>query len=135
MPLYTRRRRPLPMVNIVPLVDVLVVLIFFFLMVMRFQDTQSLDITPPKMDTAGQADAGDRFVVSIDKTGKYFINDATAAVTPEQLTAALSAAAAKQGADVNVLIYADESTPLKDVTFVMDQSRKLKLDKVRLQTR
>jgi biopolymer transport protein ExbD len=123
------------MINIVPLVDVLVVLIFFFLMVMRFQDTQSLDITPPKMDTAGQADAGERFIVSIDKTGKYFINDSAVNATPDQLTAALQAAAAKPGADVNILIYADQDTPLKDVTFVMDQSRKLKLDKVRLQTR
>jgi biopolymer transport protein ExbD len=120
------------MVNIVPLVDVLVVLIFFFLMVMRFQDTQSLDITPPKMDSAGQADATQRFVIAIDKAGKYFINEA--AVTPEQLTAALQAAA-KPGADVNVLIYADQDTPLKNVTFVMDESRKLKLDKIRLQTR
>jgi biopolymer transport protein ExbD len=133
VPLYVRRRRPPPVVNIVPLVDVLVVLIFFFLMVMRFSDTQSLDITPPKMDTAGQSDATQRVVVAIDKAGKYSINDA--AVTPEQLTAALQAAAAKQGADVNVLIYADQDTPLKDVTFVMDQSRELKLDKVRLQTR
>ena len=133
MPLYVRRRRPSAMINIVPLVDVLVVLIFFFLLVMRFQDTQSLDITPPKMDTAGQASAAERFVVAIDKTGKYSINNAV--VTPEQLTAALKTAADKQGLEVNVLIYADQDTPLKDVTYVMDESRKLKLDKVRLQTR
>lgn len=132
MPLYNRRRRPSATINIVPLIDVLVVLIFFFLMVMRFQDAQSLDITPPKMDSAGQADSAQRFVVAIDKTGKYFINDAPA--TPAQLTAALQAAALP-GAKVNVLIYADQDTPLKDVTFVMDESRKLKLDQVRLQTR
>ena len=134
MSLYTRRRRRLsPAINIVPLIDVLVVLIFFFMMVMRFQDTQSLDITPPKMDTAGQADPGQRFIVSIDKTGKYSVNNAI--VTAAQLTAALQAAADKQGTGLNVLIYADQDTPLKDVTYVMDESRKLKLDKIRLQTR
>ena len=133
MSLYVRRRRPSPTINIVPLIDVLVVLIFFFMMVMRFQDAQSLDITPPKMDTAGQADPAQRFIVAIDKTGKYSINNA--AVTPAQLTAALKSAADKQGAGLNVLIYADQDTPLKDVTFVMDESRKLKLDKIRLQTR
>jgi biopolymer transport protein ExbD len=132
MALYTRRRPP-PTINIVPLIDVLVVLIFFFMMVMRFQDAQSLDITPPKMDTAGQADPAQRFIVAIDKTGKYSINNA--AVTPAQLTAELQAAANKQGTGLNVLIYADQDTPLKDVTFVMDESRKLKLDKIRLQTR
>jgi biopolymer transport protein ExbD len=117
----------------VPLVDVLVVLIFFFLMVMQFDNAPSLDITPPKMDTAGTADTGQRFIVSIDKTGKYFINQV--ATTPEQLTAQLKEAADKQGASLNVLIYADQDTPLKDVTFVMDAGRKLKLDKIRLQTR
>ena len=88
MSLYARRRRPSPTINIVPLIDVLVVLIFFFMMVMRFQDTQSLDITPPKMDTAGQSDPGQRFIVSIDKKGQYSVNNAS--VSAEQLTAALS---------------------------------------------
>jgi biopolymer transport protein ExbD len=133
VPLYVRRRRPSAMINIVPLVDVLVVLIFFFLLVMRFQDSQSLDITPPKMDTASQASAAQRFTVAIDKAGKYSINDVV--VTPEQFVAQLTAAAAKQGVDLNVLIFADQDTPLKDVTYVMDESRKLKLDKIRLQTR
>lgn len=133
MALYVRRRRPPPTINIVPLVDVLVVLIFFFLMAMRFQDNQTLDITPPKMDTASAADPAQRFIIAIDKTGQYRINDAT--VTPAQLTAELKAAADKQGAGLNILIFADQDTPLKDVTFVMDESRKLKLDKIRLQTR
>jgi len=133
MSLYARRRRPSPTINIVPLIDVLVVLIFFFMMVMRFQDTQSLDITPPKMDTAGQSDPGQRFIVSIDKKGQYSVNNAS--VSAEQLTAALKTAADKKGPGLNVLIYADQDTPLKDVTFVMDESRKLKLDKIRLQTR
>lgn len=133
MALYVRRRRPSPTINIVPLVDVLVVLIFFFLMAMRFQDNQTLDITPPKMDTAGAADPAQRFIIAVDKTGKYRVNDAE--VTAEQLTAALKAAADKQGTALNILIFADQDTPLKDVTYVMDESRKLKLDKIRLQTR
>ncbi|HVU37352.1 MAG TPA: biopolymer transporter ExbD [Opitutales bacterium] len=133
MALYVRRRRAPPTINIVPLVDVLVVLIFFFLMAMRFQDAQSLDITPPKMDTAGAADASQRLVVGVDKSGQYHVNDAT--LTPEQLRKVLADTAAKQGTGLNVLIFADQDTPLKDVTYVMDESRKLHLDKIRLQAR
>lgn len=133
MSLYKPRRRAKPTINIVPLVDVLVVLIFFFLMAMRFQDNQSLDITPPKVDTAGQVDVAQRFVVAIDKTGQYRVNDTT--VTPEQLTSALKSAADKQGPSLSILIFADQDTPLKDVTYVMDESRKLKLNKIRLQAR
>lgn len=133
MALYTPRRRRKPDINIVPLVDVLVVLIFFFLLSMQFRNQQALDITPPKVETAAnQAPAPHRILVGIDKTGKYFVGQKEVSVT--QLDAALRAAAAAN-ADTTVLLLADQDTPLKNVTFVMDESRKAKLDKIRLQTR
>ena len=133
MPLYTKRRRRRPEINIIPLVDVLIVVIFFFLMTMQFRSLQSLDITLPKVDTAGAAKPAERFIVGIDRAGKYYVNNKV--VTPDELIAALKDAAQNQGPTVNVLIFADQDTPLKEVTFVMDQSRKLNLDNVRLQTR
>ena len=39
-------------VNIVPLVDVLTVLIFFFLLTMQFKEIYAVDITPPKMESS-----------------------------------------------------------------------------------
>jgi biopolymer transport protein ExbD len=133
MSLSTRRRRRRPEINIVPLVDVLIVLIFFFLMTMQFRTRQALDITPPKMDTAGPSTTPQRLVVAIDKTGQYSLDGAP--ITSEQLPAELKKAAAAQGADATLLILADQDTPLKNVTFVMDESRKLQLEKIRLQTR
>jgi biopolymer transport protein ExbD len=133
VPLYTKRRRRRPEINIIPLVDVLIVVIFFFLMTMQFRSLQSLDITLPKVDTAGAVKPAQHFIVGVDKSGKYYIDNKV--VTPDELTAALTDAAKTQGTAVNVLIFADQDTPLKEVTFVMDQSRKLNLDNVRLQTR
>jgi biopolymer transport protein ExbD len=133
VPLYTPRRRRKPDINIVPLVDVLTVLIFFFLLTMQFKSVQALDITPPKVDTAGAVRPAQRFIVGVDKAGKYYIDNKV--VTPDGFVAALKDAADKQGAALNVVIFADQDTPLKDVTFVMDESRKLKLDQIRLQTR
>jgi len=131
--LYTPRRRRKPDINIVPLVDVLTVLIFFFMMTMQFKAARTLDITPPKMETASGAGSATRLVVAIDKTGKYYLDDKE--VTVEQLNVGLQKLAAQHGADATVLLLADQDTPLKDVTAVLDESRKLKLDKVRLQTR
>lgn len=133
MALYIPRRRRKPDINIVPLVDVLTVLIFFFLMTMQFRGQKTLDITPPKMDTAGPSSPNVRLVVGIDKTGKYFLNSTE--ISQTQLEAELQKAAADHGNDTTVLLLADQDTPLKNVTFVLDESRKLKLDKVRLQTR
>jgi biopolymer transport protein ExbD len=131
--LYTPRRRRKPDINIVPLVDVLVVLIFFFLLSMQFKGQKTLDITPPKMETAGPSSPNVRLVVGIDKTGQYFLNSNP--VTEAQLETELAKAAKDHGNDTTVLLLADQDTPLKKVTFVLDQSRKLNLDKVRLQTR
>ncbi|WP_309380043.1 hypothetical protein [Cerasicoccus frondis] len=43
--------------------------------------------------------------------------------------------AARQENKPNILVQADEDVPLKHVTFVMDESRKVELGKVRLQAR
>ena len=133
MALYTPRRRRKPEINIVPLVDVLIVLIFFFLMTMSFKDQQVLDITPPKIDTAtGQVVVANRLLVGIDKAGKYFVNSVE--VSEDQLDAQLKKTATEHPDSV-IIVLADQDTPLKRVTFVMDESRKLNLDKVRLLAR
>ena len=133
MPLFTPRRRRKPEINIVPLVDVLVVLIFFFLMSTQFKEQKALDITPPKMETASsQPKIIHRILVAVDKEGKYFVGNQE--VSEAQLDEALQAAKTKDGPDTVVLLLADQDTVLKNVTHVMDESRKLALE-IRLQTR
>ena len=52
MPYIKRRQRKL-YVNIVPLVDVLTVLLFFFIVTMQFKEIKVLNITMPEIKTAG----------------------------------------------------------------------------------
>jgi len=47
----TVRRKP--KIDIVPLVDVLMVLIIFFLVTMQFQDLRALNVKLPEIKTAG----------------------------------------------------------------------------------
>ncbi|MBC2596197.1 biopolymer transporter ExbD [Ruficoccus amylovorans] len=127
-----QKRRKKAEINIVPLIDVLIVLIFFFLMTMQFKNMDVLNITPPKMETAGKDDEVIQLMVGIDTEGKYFIDNQP--VTAEELIAAFDEAAGQQQPP-SVLLMADENVPFHFVTFVMDQSRKAKLTKVRMQTR
>ena len=127
-----KRKRKKTEINIVPLIDVLIVLIFFFLMTMQFKNMDVLNITPPKMETAGKASEVTQLVVAIDTEGQYFINDEPA--TEEALIQAFKEAS-EQETPPAVLLMADENVPLKYVTFVMDQTRKAELPKVRLQAR
>lgn len=47
MNILHRKRRRRAEINIVPLVDVLTSLIFFFLLTMQFKEIYAVDITPP----------------------------------------------------------------------------------------
>jgi biopolymer transport protein ExbD len=101
-------------------------------MSMQFKNMDVLNITPPKMETAGKDKEIVQLMVGIDTEGQYFIDSKP--VTEDELIAAFDAAAA-QPEPPSVLVMADEDAPIKTLAFVMDQSRKAKLPKVRMQTR
>lgn len=126
-------RRTRPGINIVPLIDVLIVLIFFILMTMQFRNLSTLDITPPKMETAGYSEgSAEAISVAINTAGSFFINDKL--VTEAELSAFLAKAgeANKQQA---VLVLAAEESALRHLTKVMDVSRKAGLSQVKLQVK
>ena len=127
-----RKRRPRTDINIVPLIDVLIVLVFFFLMTMQFRNMNVLEITPPQVETAGQTAEVPPVVISITKDGELSLGpDPT---TFEALPGALAAIAA-EGHAPGVLVQADEDAPVKYLTAVMDEARKAELGRLRLLTR
>ncbi len=127
-----RKLRRKPQINIVPLIDVLIVLLFFFLMTMQFRHLNVLDITPPKMDSAGPEDTREQVVLSVNTAGAYFID--SRAVSNEDLPGQLRELAALD-TPPTILIQADEDAPIKHLAFVLDQTRLSGLERVRLQTR
>ena len=44
------RKRKRPKIDVVPLIDVLMVLIIFFLVTMQFQDLRAINVKLPKID-------------------------------------------------------------------------------------
>lgn len=127
---YTRRRR-ISGINIVPLIDVMTVLIFFFLMSMKFDDVAQLGITPPNAETAAKTQAETRLVVAVNRTGTLFINSEE--VSADKFAARLGEIAARQNTKSLVLI-ADENVATKHTVFVVDQAQKNGLN-VQLLTR
>jgi biopolymer transport protein ExbD len=130
-PLYQRRRRRTEL-NLVPLIDVLVMLVFFAFVTMQFRTATTLNIRLPKVETAGKNDFKGTVTISIAKDGTISFNGKTA--TDEQLTSLLTQLH-NVDKDIPVLIRADEDTPLKTITFVMDACRKAGLNKFSLQSR
>ena len=126
----TRRRRAV--IDIVPLVDVLVVLIFFFLVTMQFRNLNVLDLTLPEVETAGESEAVERVDIAIDVNGDIFLNGE--AITLDALPARLGLIA-QASPGVPVVIAAHEESYLREVTEIMDACRQAGLRDLRLQSR
>jgi len=129
--LIRRRRRP-PAINIVPLVDVLTVLLFFFLVTMQFKQVSTLNITVPKIETAGENEIQEQIVIALSPEGEIYLNDRP--VQKAELAVAMKIAG-ELTPDMPILLIADEEVPLKYVTEVMDVCRSNRLNKIRLQSR
>src|SRR5689334_23955651 len=87
MSLLANKRRRRPELNLVPLIDVLVMLIFFAFVTMQFKSAATLNITLPKVETAGKNEFKGTVTIGIDKEGVISFNGQTA--TEEQLLALL----------------------------------------------
>ena len=129
---YIKRRLRKPFVNIVPLVDVLTVLLFFFIVTMQFKQFKVLNITMPEIRTAGINQLDEQIVIAIDEIGEKFYNGIPVSI--EQLNESL-VTASEMKADFSVLITADEGTELKKITEVMDLCRNNQFNQIRLQSR
>ena len=127
-----RFRKKSPRVDVIPLIDVLMVLILFFLTSMQFQDLRALNVQLPKIDSAGSNKISNQLVVSISKDGEYFLNGNEDDL--EEIGKVFRTSAQLPRKPV-ILVVADEDVPLKHVTKVVDLCRQSGLDDFRLQSR
>jgi len=122
----------MPRVDVIPLIDVLMVLILFFLTSMQFQDLLALNVKLPKIDSAGSNKITNQLVVSVSKEGEYFLNGNEDNL--EKIGEVMKSSASLPGKPT-VLVVADENVPLKHVTKIVDLCRESGLDDFRLQSR
>ena len=127
-----RRKRKKPGINILPLLDVLTVILFFFLITMQFRQVRTLNLVLPEIQTAGSNQLVDKIIVSVDAAGQLLYNNTE--VSETQLAATLKTAGEMVNAQ-QILLLADEETPLRKITWIMDQCRVNGLEKIRIQSR
>ena len=126
------KRTRTPRIDVVPLVDVLMVLIIFFLVTMQFQDLRALNVKLPQIDTAGSNLIKGQLVITVSKDGNFGLNGNE---SHKDEISTVMIEVAKTSPDVQVLIAADEDSPLKFITEVVDLCRESGLENFRLQSR
>jgi biopolymer transport protein ExbD len=139
--IYERRRKRREL-NLVPLIDVLVMLVFTAFITMQFKSLSTMNLTLPHVETAGKSEIKESITIRIqkdvEKTHEFEVQVNPNPHPIQVKSDALDAFIEKlQIADKNipVVIASDEDTELKYITAAMDACRRVGLNKIRLQSR
>jgi len=110
-------RGTMSQINVTPLVDVMLVLLVIFMVTAPMMQ-QGVQVNLPKAETKALATQEEAVVVSIDRSGKTFIN--ATEVSPGDLKAKLAAMVANR-AKKEVFLKADRDVPYGEVVKTMAQ--------------
>ncbi|MBS1224337.1 MAG: biopolymer transporter ExbD [Proteobacteria bacterium] len=126
-------RREEPELNLVPMIDVVLVLLIFFMIATSLRNESKLEIRLP--ESSGQPLPSNlaQLEVDIDASGRYAVNgqwlagrDAAALKAPLQ--------AAAQGRELPLIVRADGQTPHQAVVTVLDVAGQLGLKQLAIAT-
>lgn len=134
MNLRPHRRQP-PEINLTPLIDVVFLLLIFFMVSTTFKDEARLRVQLPQAqgETVPTEEPAQIRVV-IDRSGNYFVDDRVVVDrTPLTLVRALNGALSlhpEGRRDLPVLILADANTPHQAVMTAMDAAAEAGLRRI-----
>ena len=130
MSLVVPRRRRAD-INVVPLIDVMVVLVFFLLISGRLEQARTMAIVPPTASSGASGSPATTVVVGVDREGKFYLEGKEIAFA--ELEKSLVTQALKSPG-TEVVIVADERSLTGAAVHALDAVAKAGL-KPRLQTR
>ena len=125
-------------VNLTPLIDVVFLLLIFFMVSTTFDRHAKLKVSLPEASTKATQQQNDPLVLSIDAKGNYFLNERQ--IVNQQLATLKQAILKTLGEknlnikDVSLVLRADANTPHQSVVKAMDAASQLGLSKLSIAT-
>ena len=113
-----------PEINLIPFIDVLLVVLIFLMLSTTYSKFTELQITLPVADSERAKDRPRELVVGVASDGRYVVNrKPIEGRSVEQLTSELTAAAGGAN-DMVVIISADAAAAHQSVINVLDAARR-----------
>jgi len=123
-----------PAVNLTPLIDVVFILLIFFMVSTTFQRESEIKIELPEASSEPVEEKEDVLEIVIDVEGHYFIDEQQVVNTEiETLKTAIQKFLGEQ-TEMPVVIRADRNTPYESVVRAMDATAQLGLVQMSLAT-
>jgi biopolymer transport protein ExbD len=117
------RVREEPDINLIPLIDILIVILIFLFLTTTYSRFAELQINLPEASAERAKDQPQMLSIAVDAQGKYAINGATAPFGSPAAFAQALRDAAKGAKDPVVAISADAAATHQSVINVMEAAR------------
>jgi biopolymer transport protein ExbD len=117
------RAREEPDINLIPLIDILIVILIFLFLTTTYSRYAELQINLPEAAAERASDKPQVLMVAVDASGKYAINGTPTVFSGTQGFAVALKDAAKGNNDPVVAISADAATTHQAVINVMESAR------------
>ncbi len=125
-------------VNLTPLIDVVFLLLIFFMVTTTFDRHAKLKVSLPESSVKAVQQKQETLVLSIDAKGNYFLNERQ--IVNQQLDTLKHAIkktigqSTKDYSEVTLILRADANTPHQSVVRAMDAASQLGLTKLSIAT-
>lgn len=121
---FRKNARDEPEINLIPFIDVLLVVLIFLMLSTTYSKFTELQIKLPLADAEQQRDYPKEVIVAVSSDGRYMINKALVEGRSIESLGAALVLASKAGKDSVIIISADASTPHQSVITVMEAARR-----------
>ena len=116
-----------PEINLIPFIDVLLVVLIFLMLSTTYSKFTELQITLPVANADKSRDRPHEIIVSVAADGRYAVNAKPVEGRSVEILAAELSAAAAGSPDMVVIVSADATVAHQSVINVMDAARRANL--------
>ncbi|MCM5679865.1 biopolymer transporter ExbD [Schlegelella sp. S2-27] len=131
---FHHRRNEEPEINLIPFIDVLLVILIFLMLSTTYSKFTELKVNLPVADAEKSRDYPREVIVSVAADGRYVVNRKPVDGRSVELLAAEMRAAAGNGKDTIVIVSADATAAHQSVINVMDAARRAGLSQLTFAT-
>ena len=121
---FRKSARDEPEINLIPFIDVLLVVLIFLMLSTTYSKFTELQIKLPLADAEQQRDYPKEVIVAVSSDGRYMINKALVEGRSIESLGAALVVAAKAGKDSVIIVSADASSTHQSVITVMEAARR-----------
>ena len=131
---FRHRQREEPEINLIPFIDVLLVVLIFLMLSTTYSKFTELQLKLPVADAETQRDYPKEVLVTVTSDGRYTVNKTAVYGNGVDTLSASLKNAAQAGKDTVVIISADASAAHQSVVSVMEAARRAGLTQITFAT-